>query len=74
MRIIEAERATWQQDLHVEEDLDSKLEFIPEQRDDADDEGRSVDQSSSFPYLVINEDDILLAAKKAKRLTAGGLQ
>ena len=71
MGMIEAERATWQQDLHVEEDLEFKHEIIPEQPDGG---GRSVDQSSSFPYLVINEDDILLAAKKAKRLTAGGLQ
>ena len=32
MRVIEAERATWQQDLHVEEDLEFKHEIIPEQR------------------------------------------
>ena len=48
---IEAERASWQEELYVEEDLDSKLEVTPEEPDD---DGRPADQSSSFPFLVIN--------------------
>ena len=74
MKVIEAERATWLEDLYIVEDadeVDSKLESISEH---SKNEGDPVDKSKRFPWLVINEEDILSAAKKAKRLTAGGLQ
>ena len=69
MEKIEVERATWEVDSdaleNMDMDKDSKLETEPED---------SVENPTSFPYLIINKEQILAAAKKAKRMTSGGIQ
>ena len=53
--------------------IDTKMDIdmVSEQ---AANDSVSAEYSSTFPYLVITEEQILTAAKKAKRLTDGGLQ
>ena len=51
--------------------MNSKSENFLEEPENKDE---STDNPNFFPHLVINQEDILAAAKKAKRLTAGGLQ
>ena len=69
MEKIKAERAIWEVDSdaleNMDMDKDSKLETEPEE---------TVENPNSFPYLIINKEQILAAAKKAKRMTSGGIQ
>ena len=57
----------------VRDMIDRKMDMGIAPRQAAN-EGVSPEYLNNFPYLVINEEHILAAAKKAKRLTAGGLQ
>ena len=73
---IENDRANWQRESQaaVEDMVESKVDIdMPSEQpvDQGANEGMPVD---SFPHLVINAEQILAAAKKAKRMTSGGLQ
>ena len=57
----------------IESKVDTEITYEHSLNQGANEE-LSVDKLSTFPYLVINADQIMAAAKKAKRLTSGGLQ
>lgn len=74
MEEIKNEGASWEKESQSMGDMiDTKMDIdmVSEQ---AANDSVSAEYSSTFPYLVITEEQILTAAKKAKRLTAGGLQ
>ena len=64
MEVIKAERATWEEDIHAVIDVmdsDSKWDIAQDQREN---QNEPSDHPSRFPWLVINEEDILAAAKR----------
>ena len=75
IEVIKAERATWQVNADFGEDeMDHKDDIVQPEGSESADEVSAAENTERFPYLVINKDQLLAAAKKAKRLTAGGLQ